>query len=424
MKTSGLTKRELIEQIRALQERVVRLEGERLQPPREVTPVEAELCLSEERFRKVFEDGPLGMVIAGLDTRFSAANLAFCRMLGYTEEELKALSFLDVTHPDHRESDLTNIRRVVAGHQPVYHTEKRYLRKDGGVIWGAATVSTLREAEGTGLSLMAMVEDISLRKQAEYALAEKTAELARSNRELEQFAAIAAHDLQAPLRAVSSYLTLIARRYNDRLDENGREFIAYALGGTARMKTLINDLLTYSRVGTRGSRFAPTDCQAVFERVQHNLALTIKEQQAQVSSDVLPFILADETQLEQLLQNLVENAIKFHGPERPRVHVGAERRQIPGSEQAEWLFSVRDNGIGIDPQFAERVFEIFQRLNTRSDYQGNGIGLAVSKRIVERHGGKIWVVSQPGQGACFYFTVPIQAVLLDEAIFKPMEMMR
>jgi light-regulated signal transduction histidine kinase (bacteriophytochrome) len=200
---------------------------------------------------------------------------------------------------------------------------------------------------------------------------------------------------------VSSYTQLLARRYKGRLDADADDFIAYAVDGAYRMQRLINDLLAYSRVGTRGKEFEPTDCSVFFDQALANLKVTIEESGAVVDRGPLPTVMADKLQIGQLLQNLIGNAIKYHGDEPPRVHVSAEQK---GNE---WVFSVRDNGIGIDPQFAERIFVIFQRLHNREEYPGTGIGLAICKKIVERHGGRIWLESQVGTGATFYFTIPI-----------------
>ena len=233
------------------------------------------------------------------------------------------------------------------------------------------------------------------------ALAKLTQELERSNAELEKFAYVASHDLQEPLNLVSSYVQLLEMRYGDRLDQDAHDFIGFAVEGVTHMQRLIDDLLAYSRVGSRGEPFRPVSVNAVLERVRTNLQARIEESHAIIDSDDLPDVMADEIQLMQLFQNLIGNALKFHGESPLRIGISAKR------DHEMWRFCVQDNGIGLEPQFAERIFSIFQRLHTRDEYPGTGIGLAICKRIVERHGGRIWVESSLGTGAQFYFTLPV-----------------
>jgi signal transduction histidine kinase len=238
------------------------------------------------------------------------------------------------------------------------------------------------------------------RDHLEELVKERTIELARSNADLEQFAYVASHDLQEPLRMVGSYTQLLAQRYQDQLDNDAREFIGYAVEGAKWMQVLINDLLAYSRVGTKAQPFKPTDVNVLLATARKNLQIAIGESGAQITHDPLPTLMGDATQLTQLLQNLLGNAIKFRGERAPQIHVGAE------AQDGCWRLSVRDNGIGIARQHFERIFTLFQRLHSRSAYPGTGIGLAVCKKIVERHGGQMWVESEPGSGATFYFTIP------------------
>jgi signal transduction histidine kinase/CHASE3 domain sensor protein len=242
--------------------------------------------------------------------------------------------------------------------------------------------------------------DVTERQAAERELSERARDLARSNADLEQFAYVASHDLQEPLRAVVSYLQLLERRYGGQLDERAQKYIGYAVDGGRRMQTLIADLLTYSRVGRRDVAIGPVDLETVLDRVQASLRVSIEESEATIARDPLPTVDGDVTQLTQLFQNLLVNAIKFRAESAPDIRVSAERKD------GAWLFSVRDNGIGIAPEYRERVFVLFQRLHARDEYGGTGIGLAVCKKIVERHGGTIWVEETPGGGSTLCFTIP------------------
>jgi PAS domain S-box-containing protein len=277
----------------------------------------------------------------------------------------------------------------------------------GEVIDVLYNATVFRDETGHIVGVFAAARDVTERMHAERALQRAEAalrsekdELARSNAELEQFAYVASHDLQEPLRMVSSYTQLLARRYVGRLDADADEFIGYAVDGAQRMQQLITDLLAFSRVGTRGKELVPMESQAAYEEALGNLAVSIEESGAVLSADPLPAVRGDHQQLVQLFQNLIGNAVKFCQGEAPRVHVSARE------EGAEWIFSVADNGIGMDPQYFERIFIIFQRLQGRHEFPGTGIGLALCKKIVSRHHGRIWVESTPGEGSTFYFTIP------------------
>ena len=361
---------------------------------------EAGLRESEQRFRTLFNQAGVGISQADMDGRWLLVNQKFCDIVGYTHKEVLTLSWQLLTHPDDLEADLENVRRAVADEIQSYCMEKRYIHKDGSPVWVNLTVSLARETSGEPKYLIGVFEDISERKRVEKELAQQAKELARSNTELQQFAYVASHDLQEPLRMIASYTQLLARRYKSKLDVDADEFIAYVVDGATRMQVLINDLLSYSRVGTQGREFEPTDCETVLVRAIANLQIAIQESGSLITHDPLPTVMADASQLVQLFQNLIGNAIKFHGDKPPLVHVSAQL------QTQEWVFSVRDNGIGIDSEYTERIFIIFQRLHNASEYPGSGIGLAICKKIVERHGGRIWMQSRMGEGSVFYFTIP------------------
>jgi signal transduction histidine kinase len=255
----------------------------------------------------------------------------------------------------------------------------------------------LGQAEGEVRSLNADLERKVAERTAE--LSVRARDLERSNMELQQFAYVASHDLQEPLRTIASFTQLLAKRYEDKLDDKAREFINFAVDGCKRLQTLINDLLAFSRVGTHAKPHVRVQCDAVLDRVLKGLRLAIEDSGAMISREPLPVVVADEIQLCQLFQNLIGNAIKFKGQSVPRIHISAERNGTG------WKIAVRDNGIGIDPEHNERIFVIFQRLHTKTQYPGTGIGLAICKKIAERHGGRIWAEASPGGGSTFCFTI-------------------
>jgi signal transduction histidine kinase len=287
-----------------------------------------------------------------------------------------------------------NNREIFAGKTV---RQERYISSTGKTY---DVINTpLRNQDGS-VDKLAILRDFTERKHAEEEMKQLADELSRSNTDLQQFAYAASHDLQEPLRVIAGFVKLLEKGYKGRLDEKADEFIKYALGGVGRMQVLINDLLEYSKVGTKGLSMRPTDCFFVVDKAVCDLWAAIEESGASVTCDELPTVMADVSQMSRLFQNLISNAIKFRGIEPVRVHISSRK------EEGEWVFSVRDNGIGIDPGQAERIFVMFKRLHTKEEYPGTGIGLAICKRIVERHGGRIWVESGQGRGSTFYFTIP------------------
>ena len=359
---------------------------------------EAALAASEARYRTYFEAGLIGMAITSPDNYWVEVNDRLCEILGYAQEELQGMTWTELTHPDDLKAELAQFAVLLAGEADQYTIEKRFLRRDGQVIHAFIAVSCIRHPDGTPDYFVKVVQDITERKEAQQQLADTIADLKRSNRELEQFAYVASHDLQEPLRMVASYVQLLQRRYQDRLDADAAEFIGFAVEGATRMQALINDLLAFSRIGRQNDPVAEVDCEQVLQDTLNVLAPKLRETGGIVTHDPLPRIQGTRSQIFQVFQNLVGNGLKFHGEQPPQIHVGARQ------DGQEWEFTVRDNGIGIEPRFFNRLFIIFQRLHTKKDYPGTGIGLALVKKIVERHGGRIWLESQPGEGTTFYFT--------------------
>ncbi len=354
---------------------------------------------SEARFRQTFELAASGIGHVR-DGRFVRVNRSLCEIFGYAEGELLGRHVKELSHPEDRDVSDAPRERIRRGEAESARFEKRYLRADGAVIWCEVAVALVRDVYGVPQYEVAIFDEVTDRKKAEARLREAHEELKRSNAELEQFAYVASHDLQEPLRMVASYAQLLGRRYEAKLDGDAREFMAYIVDGAARMKQLIEDLLAYSRVGTKGAEFKRVNAEDALKRALFNLRVAIEEAGAVVTNDPLPTLSGDEVQLGQLLQNLMSNALKFRSDSVPRIHIGV-------TESAkEYAFEVRDNGIGIEPQYYERIFMVFQRLHNKGEYPGTGIGLAICKKVVERHGGRIWVESRPGAGSSFYFTLP------------------
>ncbi|RPI96681.1 MAG: PAS domain S-box protein [Chloroflexi bacterium] len=369
---------------------------------------EAALRESEQRLNRAQEIAHLGSWELNLVNNQLTWSDEVYRIFGLEPQEFGATyqAFLEAVHPDDRAAVDAAYSGSLREGRDGYEIEHRVVRRSSGEIRIVhEKCEHFRNEDGQVVHSTGMVHDITERKQSEAAMQRITEDLLRSNAELEQFAYVASHDLQEPLRMISSYVQLLARRYQGKLDSDADEFIAFVVEGTNRMQNLINDLLAYSRVGMRGNPFAPVSAEYLLEEALANLQLAIEESGAKITHDPLPTVNGDAIQLVMVFQNLLGNAIKFRGSEPICVHVGVTQA---GNE---WVFSVRDNGIGIDPRFAKRIFVIFQRLHERASYPGTGIGLAICKRIIQRHGGRIWVDSEAGKGATFYFTIPMKETL-------------
>jgi PAS domain S-box-containing protein len=383
--------------------------------------IEKALSAAKRQLEYVIDSSPAVTYICEASRNYCAKWISknVSQQVGYTEQDFLSDPdfWINHIHPEDRGYVLADLRDVIK--KDCFRHEYRFLHKDGDYRWMHDEVRVSRDDYGKPVELIGSWYDITERKRTEDELRkyrehledlvkERTAELkktadelARSNADLKEFAYVVSHDLKEPLQAMRGFLMLLEKSYKDKLDEEANKLVKYTIDSARRMQELIKDLLEYSRVGTKKSKeFKPTDCSLILNKVISNLQSAIEESGAKVTNTILPTVMADAMQLSSLFQNLVGNAIKFRGAEAPKIHISARRR---GDE---WLFSVRDNGIGIDPKFTDSIFAVFQRLHSSDEYPGTGIGLAICKKIVERHGGRIWVESQPGKGATFYFTIP------------------
>ncbi|HIH94480.1 TPA: PAS domain S-box protein, partial [Methanosarcina acetivorans] len=358
---------------------------------------EEALRLSNIYNRSLLEASLDPLVTIGPDGKITDVNKATEQITGYSRGELIGTDFTNYfTEPEKAKEGYQQVFRKGA----VLDYALEIQHRNGSVTPVLYNASIYRDESGQVIGVFAAARDVTELKKAEKILELKLEELARSKADLEQFAYVSSHDLQEPLRMIASYLQLLQRRYQGELDERADKYIYFAVDGASRMQSLINDLLEFSRVTTKAREFEPTDCESILNYVLSDLEVSIKENEATVSYDSLPEIMADGTQLTQVFQNLISNAIKFRSKEAPKIHVSAEK------EDDKWRFSVQDNGIGINPKYSEKIFEVFKRLHKREEYPGTGIGLSICKKIIERHGGDIWVKSEPGRGSTFYFTLP------------------
>jgi PAS domain S-box-containing protein len=407
------------------------------------------LTESEERFRRLAEAMPQLVWIMDADGKSVYLNRQWIEYAGRKAATVQ--EWAELIHPEDLKRVTEEWREAVRAGSD-FRCSYRFRRRDSEYRWFLARSVVQRDGANGVAGWIGTATDIDDLKRAQDALRRTVEELTRSNKELEQFAYVSSHDLREPLRMVTAFAGLLRKRYQDKLDEKANEYLAFTVEGAERMQALVNDLLEYSRVGGKAQKPVPTNVQESLDAALANLKVSIRESGAKVTRGPLPTVMADGPQLTRLFQNLIGNAVKFRKADvTPEIHIGVEkgsgfrgqglggRGQESGSKGQEagslklgtesgavvsdsslsaspdfrvseslpfWLFSVRDNGIGIEPEFSERIFEIFQRLHTREAYPGTGIGLAICKKIVERHGGRIWVESEPGKGSTFFFAMP------------------
>jgi PAS domain S-box-containing protein len=362
---------------------------------------------SEEKYRIIVETTNEGVWMLDASSKTSYVNSRMAQMFGYSPEEMIGKDLFDFMDPDVRIDAQKYLQRRKQGLKEDH--DFKFTRKDGTSLWAIVSTNPVFDVKGQYAGALGMVTDISGRKRSEEELKITLEKLKNSNEELKHFAYIASHDLQEPLRMISSYLQLIERRYKGKLDKDADEFIAFAVDGANRLQDMITGLLAYSRVETQGKSFEKVDFSEVLRIAILNLKVAIQESDALITNDPLPIVEADGGQFVQVFQNLIANSIKFRSEKQPHIHICAKLiSEIEGSKIPDaWQFLVKDNGIGIETQHKERLFNIFQRLH-RSEYSGVGIGLSVCKRIIQRHGGNIWFESEFGKGSTFYFTIPIK----------------
>jgi PAS domain S-box-containing protein len=361
--------------------------------------------LTDEMFRLAVESCPSGMIMTDADGIILLVNAEIERLFCYWREELLGKSIdilvpvpMRAAHGRHRSNfaEHPTARRLGTG-RDLYG-----VCKDGRKIPVEVGLNSIRTSDG--FMILCAITDITQRNSAAQALAARSEELQRSNEDLAQFAYVASHDLQEPLRMVATYTELLSEHCNGTFDEKAEKYIKYVLAGAKRMQHLVKDLLAYSRAGTQSKMSAAINSEIVVKSALDSLKVAIEESHAEIICDKLPAVTADEVQLAQVFQNLIGNALKFHGDRSPRIHIGAEK------SNGDWLFRVEDNGIGIDKDYGDLIFQMFQRLHERGRYDGSGIGLAIAKKIVERHGGRIWFTSELEKGSTFYFTIPTKRV--------------
>jgi len=373
--------------------------------------VESQLIASEYKFSKLYENAPFGMVLTDNEFKFKNVNASFCAITGYSEAELLKLTFKDISHPDDLSKDVLNIQRLILKEIAVYKTEKLYIRKDSSVVWGALTVTAIYDSKDRFLYNLGIIEDITFRinsekeirklnETLEQRVAERTTQLELVNKELEAFSYSVSHDLRAPLRHINGYVELLNNRFTDILPEKGKHYLKTIADSTNEMGILIDDLLNFSRTGRQEIQKAEINMNVLLQEALNLIKQDVHNRKIVWQIANLPMVVGDFNLLRLVWQNLLSNAVKFtRQNENARIEVGFVE------EQHQYKFFVRDNGIGFDMQYAHKLFGVFQRLHSSSDYEGTGIGLANVRRIIDKHGGRIWAEAELNKGATFFFTL-------------------
>lgn len=393
-----------------------------------IKKAESALLESEKLFKLIFDQSPIGTLMVSLDCKPVEVNPYFSKMIGYSQDEIMSMKFSEYVPPEDLKKTKNEFKKLVSGDISKFGLEIRFIHRNGDVLWGKLSASPVLDSENNPTHILLRVEDVTTRKEMEKLVKQRTDQLANfdkilnvstedqedaemkllniiedlrlSNKELEEFAYVSSHDLKEPLRMITSFLQLLKRKYEPQLDEEANEYIDFAVDGAKRMDMVIEDLLDYSRIGRYNIKYEHINTNDIIEQVKSNLRSSIEKNKAVITHDDLPTIYANASQMVQLFQNLISNSIKYRGEEDPRIHISSELVDDT------YMFSVKDNGIGIDEKYLDKIFTIFQRLHTRNEYDGTGIGLAISKKILQRHGGQIWAESELGNGSTFFFTLP------------------
>jgi len=401
---------EAFEEMQTMLEELQVAQEELRQQNEELIAARQEVEEERSRYQDLFNFTPDGYLVTDRTGVIKEANHAAARLFNVSEKRLVGKPLLlYIAKTDHKEFHLQLSQLQAGTREDARDWQISIQPRTGEPFPAALNVAVVRNAAGMVEGLRWLLRDITEPKRVEEQIRrmntelarrvdEQRAELRRSTKALEEFATFAS-ELREPLRMVQSFVTLLAERYQNRFDTKAKEFIGFAVDGAQRGQQLIQDLLSYARVELDAQEVSVTDCTPVLAHTMTRLGRSIRESEAEVTHDPLPQVMVDERQLEQVFHHLLENALKFRSPQPPRIHVSAKQAEN------QWVFAVRDNGIGIEPQHAERIFQVFQRLHLRREYPGTGIGLAICRRIIERHGGRIWVESEPGKGATFLFTI-------------------